>query len=173
MPHSEDRLHWEGEIPPLPAIYERGGVPGKEYAYVTFDRASEAQAAGYRQTAPVFFTLSGPGGSKQFVVMERGEGITGLPPESARPPLLVDEALRAVLTARSEGAEAEPSVEPEAGPAPSSEAAPAPSSSGWRMPCGSEKTDKRAASGHLRWCKRPECADARASGITKADQLEV
>ena len=166
MPHSEDRLEWTNEIPTLAELYERGGEPGKEYAYVSAERVPEAQReGGYRQVreSPVF-RLHGPGGSVPFLVMERGESIAGLRPESARPTCKVDVALESAL---QPGAPAQAPAAPEAPPS----ASPEPESPDFVLPCGVRKPDKRSATGHLRFCKKPECAGAREAGARKADDL--
>lgn len=72
MPASEDRLTWTDEIPPLAAIYERGGVPGFDYLYCTCAREREAQDVGYtRIPASPVFRVIGPKGQTDFVVMRR------------------------------------------------------------------------------------------------------
>lgn len=164
-------MHWENELPPIDAIYERGGEPGKQYAYVSAERAVEAQRAGLRHVpgAPVF-SLSGPGGTQQWMVMEMGDAIPGLRPEASRAEVLCDDRLKAILRPREERlteAPAEQSVQAE-----SEAPEPAPSKTLYRVPCGREWDRKTSAHSHYIRCRDERCRTERLAG-RKVDAFEV
>jgi hypothetical protein len=95
LSHSEDRLTWDGEIPTLLDIIDRGGKPGCQYAYVHVANMAQAQGLGFRTLQKVdggvaVFHLVGPGGECDFVVAESGTAAVGVAPEASRQPLDID-----------------------------------------------------------------------------------